>query len=126
MLTFFNLQKLGLLTEHVFVCMCHGGCLTEHYYYLFQSHGFEFMLTFFNLKKLGLLTEREVPQSTGKPLGKAVAAMAALPKKSQFQALSKKLGLVRICYRKLWLTAKSQHKNRSPYLSKQALVHGAS
>ncbi|CAH1796198.1 unnamed protein product [Owenia fusiformis] len=66
---------------------------------LLQSHGFEFMLTFFNLKKLGLLTEKQesrinVPQTPGSKHLQKMASIATIPKKSSFQAISKKLNLV--------------------------------
>ncbi|NWY25501.1 VP33B protein, partial [Pheucticus melanocephalus] len=72
-----------------------------------QSYGPEHLLTFHNLKRIGLLTEQAAGETltameskvsklvTDRAAGKITDAFSSLARKSNFRAISKKLGLVR-------------------------------
>uniref|UniRef100_U3K9C2 VPS33B late endosome and lysosome associated n=1 Tax=Ficedula albicollis TaxID=59894 RepID=U3K9C2_FICAL len=71
-----------------------------------QSYGPEHLLTFHNLKRMGLLTEQSAGETltaveskvsklvTDRAAGKITDAFSSLARKSNFRAISKKLGLI--------------------------------
>ncbi|NXI94960.1 VP33B protein, partial [Psophia crepitans] len=71
-----------------------------------QSYGPEHLLTFHNLKRIGLLTEQSAGETltaveskvsklvTDRAAGKITDAFSSLARKSNFRAISKKLGLI--------------------------------
>ncbi|XP_052828009.1 vacuolar protein sorting-associated protein 33B [Octopus bimaculoides] len=86
-------QTLRLLC---LLSLTNDGINSKHYKQLsiqfIHTYGFDMLPTLHNLRKLHLFMEQE--QSLSKPLGKMAAGVAAMAKRSSYQALVKKLNLV--------------------------------
>ncbi|NXG22893.1 VP33B protein, partial [Grallaria varia] len=97
-----RLMCLLSLTENGLISKDYRSLKTQY----LQSYGPEHLLTFHNLKRMGLLTEQSAGETltaveskvsklvTDRAAGKITDAFNSLARKSNFRAISKKLGLI--------------------------------